>query len=73
MKMVRGSKCSSPVPTPWKRKRAGEPKVSYLFLQTACQDTDEEEDEDQVRAMNANCGPGVLGLGLWEPWLLKDW
>lgn len=48
--------------------------MSYLFLQTACQDTDEEEeDEDQVRAMNAHCGPGALGLGLWEPRLLKDW
>lgn len=52
----RGCKSSSSCLHPMERGRGkkAQAELSYLVLQTACQDTEEEEDEDQVRAMDAN-------------------
>lgn len=61
MGRVRGYKSSSLCPHPMERRsgRRAQAELSYLFLQTACQDTDEDDDdEDQVRARGE--GPGSL-------------
>lgn len=48
-----------------RRGRRAQAELSYVFLQTACQDTEEEEeDEDQVRAWMQTLGPGSVSGSL---------